>query len=114
LGLLNSLFQIAIESGARRTNPAAKLKRLKPRQKDLSGRLPSRAKFAEWVAEIRKIPSRHSQHIGDFVETLTHTGVRKGEGACIEWRHCDFEREMLTVLGTEEDGTKNGESDTCP
>jgi hypothetical protein len=61
------------------------------------------------VAEIRKIPSRHSKNSSDFVETLTHTGVRKGEGACIEWRHCDFEKEMLTVLGTEEDGTKNGE-----
>lgn len=114
LSLLKSLFEIAIEKGVRRTNPAAKLKRLKPRQKDLSSRLPSRAKFGEWVNTIRNGGGRFSADCADFVEFLAFTGMRTGEAKWVRWKHCEFQAEQILVVGDPDEATKNSETRRIP
>lgn len=114
LSLLKSLFEIAIEKGARRTNPVRKLKRVKPRQKDLSSILPSRAKFGEWVGVIRAAGGRFSADCADFVEFLAYTGLRTGEAKWVRWSHVDFAGEEINVVGDPEEATKNSETRRIP
>ena len=114
LSLLRTLFDIGIKKGARRSNPAKDLKQMKLIKKDLSNILPSRQQFAEWVAVIRRGTSRFSRHAADFVEFLAYTGMRTGEAACVEWKHCDFETKTIRVVGDPEEGTKNGEFRIVP
>lgn len=114
LSLINSLFVISIKKGARRTNPAADLKRMKPRKKDLSSILPTRQQFALWFASIRNAGGRFSKACADFVEFLAYTGVRTGEAAWVQWRHCDFERGEIRIVGDPQEATKNGEIRTIP
>jgi integrase len=114
LSMLRSLFDIAVERGARRINPAAKLKRMRVKFKDLSSKLPSRAKFTDWVNTIRSAGGRFSIDCADFVEFLAYTGVRIGEAAWIRWQHCDFKRGEILVTGNPEDGTKNHEPRRVP
>lgn len=114
LSLLNGLFEIAIEKGARRINPAAKLKRVKPRQKDLSSRLPTREKFGEWIDEIRAAGGRFSADCADFVEFLAYTGLRTGEAKWVRWKHCEFPKEELLVVGDPDEATKNSETRRIP
>ena len=114
LSLLRGVFEIAIKRGARRSNPAADLKKMKPSKKDLSDILPSRKQFAEWVGTIRRGTSRFSRHAADFVEFLAYTGMRTGEAGFVEWKHCDFETKTIRVVGDPEEATKNGEFRTVP
>ncbi len=108
------VFAIAVDHGIRHSNPASKLKRLKPSQKDLTARLPTRQQFHDWVTEIRKSPSRWGEACADFVEFLAYTGLRKGEARHVKWKHCDFERGELVVEGDPETGTKNRTSRRVP
>lgn len=114
LSLLRSLFEIAIEKGSRRSNPASKLKRRRVRFKDLSNRLPSRSEFLKFVHTIRTAQGRFSRHCADYVEFLAYTGVRRGEAPWIQWRHCDFEKGEILIEGNPEDGTKNHEFRRVP
>lgn len=106
--VLKSLFRIAVKRGVRRTNPAMAVKRAKIRRKDLSNKLPNKARFGEWVAALRAGRGRFSKNCADMVELLAYTGMRLGESKWVEWRHCDFERGEILVLGAPEDGPKNG------
>ena len=114
LSLLKSLFTIAIKKGARRTNPTDDLKRVKLRFKDLSSRLPNRAKFAEWVKAIRKAGGRFSADCADFVEYLAYTGNRTGEAIWVKWRNCDFDRGEILIEGDPVNGTKNSDQRWIP
>ena len=106
--VLKSLFKIAIKRGVRRTNPALEVKRAKIRPRDLSGKLPNKARFSEWVAALRKGRGKSSQDRADMVELLAYTGMRLGESKWVEWQHCDFERGEILVVGEPDDGPKNG------
>jgi integrase len=106
--ILKSLFKIAIKQGVRRTNPALEVKRAKIRPKDLSGKLPSKGHFKQWVATLRAARGRTSQDRADFVEFLAYTGMRLGESKFVLWKHCDFAKGEILVLGDPTDGTKNG------
>ena len=114
LSLLKSLFAIAVKKGARRTNPAEEIKRVRVPHKDLSSRLPDRAKFKAWVAAIRQAGGRFSGSSADFVEFLAYTGMRTGEAAWVRWRHCDFERGEILIEGDPEEGTKNSDQRRIP
>lgn len=111
---LRKLFEIAIKRGARRTNPAMELKRVKAHSKDLSSRLPSPAKFMEWVTEIRRPNARFSEACADFVEFLAYTGVRVGEARWITWKDCDLDRGEILITGDPETATKNSEIRRVP
>lgn len=106
--VLKSLFKIAIKHGVRRTNPAMSVKRARVRRKDLSNKLPDKTRFAKWVAELRKAKGPSTQNAADLVEFLAYTGLRRREAKHVQWKHCDFTRGEILVLGNPEDGTKNG------
>ena len=106
--VLKSLFKIAIKRGVRRTNPALAVKRAKIRRKDLSHKLPSQTRFREWVTALRQRRGYKAQHKADMVELLAYTGMRLGESKFVQWKHCDFEKGEILVLGAPDDGTKNG------
>ncbi len=105
LSALKKSFAMAVDRGLRRTNPAAHLRRVKPREKDLTTKLPDPDLFKRWVAEIRRSPSRWGEDCGDLVEFLAYTGLRIGEARCVLWKHCD--RQELLVTGDPDQGTKN-------
>ena len=111
---LRALFEIAIKKGARRINPAASLKRVKVNSKDLSGRLPTRQKFIEWIAELRRPNARFSAACADFVEFLAYTGLRVGESKWVTWKDCDLTRNEIFVAGDPETATKNSETRRVP
>jgi integrase len=114
LSMLRSLFEIAVERGARRTNPAAKLKRMRVKIKELSTTLPTLADFRAWVKAIREAGGRFSHDCADFVEFLTYVGTRIGEAKWVQWQHCDFKRGEILIVGNPKDGTKNHEARRVP
>ena len=105
---LKKLFSIAVENGARLTNPASHLKRVRPSQKDLNARLPSREQFLELVATIRTGGGRFSKDAAAFVELLAYSGLRTGEAKWLRWKDCDLDGGVIIVRGDPTLGTKNG------
>ncbi|MEM9479621.1 MAG: site-specific integrase [Verrucomicrobiota bacterium] len=104
---LKRLFEIAIDLGLRYANPAGKIKK-KPRvDKDLTLQLPSNEQFKQFVAEIRRSPSRWAEACGDLVEFLAYSGLRIGEAKWVTWQHCNFEKSRMLVTGNPESATKN-------
>lgn len=114
LGLLKRLFALAIKKGARRSNPAADIKRRKEIKKDLSAKLPADAQFPVFVAAIRDGGGRFSKASAEFVEFLAYTGMRTGEAKWVRWSHCDFAKGEILVVGDPKTATKNGEIRRVP
>ena len=112
LSLLRHVLNVGIESGVIYSNAAVGLERVTIRPKQLE--LPTRAKFAEFIAEMRRAHSRDSANCADFVQGLAYTGCRIGESAEIEWKDLDFGAGEIVVKGDPEEGTKNGEIRRVP
>jgi hypothetical protein len=70
LSFLRQLFEVSMRLGARVTNPAMQVKRVRNKSKDLASKLPTKELFASWVFHIRSAGGRFSQDSGDFVEFL--------------------------------------------
>ena len=112
IGLLRRMFDLAIERGLRYGNPAADLKRVRVRIKELT--LPGHDQFNALVAEIRRVPFGPGLASADLVEFLAYGGFRKGEAAHVAWADCDFKRSEILVRGNADTGTKNGEMRRVP
>jgi integrase len=112
IGTLRAIFDEAIGQGARFTNPAARLKRLRLRQKAL--RLPSRDEFIRFVEAIETAGAPQSKDCANFVRFLAYSGLRKGEAKFVTWRDVDFRRGEITVQGDPLNGTKNDEVRRVP
>lgn len=107
VALLRHIFDVAIESAAIYSNPAADLERVKVRGKKLV--LPTLAKFAEFTAEMRKAHSRDSKNCADLTEGLAYTGMRIGESGEVSLEDVNFDTGEVRVQGDPEEGTKNGD-----
>jgi integrase len=107
ISLLRHIFDAAIESAVIYSNPAADLERVTVRGKKLE--LPTLAKFAEFIAEMRRAHSRDSRNCADFAEGLAYTGMRIGESAEVKRADVNFDTGEIRVAGHLEEGTKNGE-----
>ena len=112
LAELRALFAIAIAEGIRYGDPAEKIKRMRPNQKDLD--LPKIEDFNRWLAEIDKTTGRFGKACGEFVRFLAFSGLRTGEAANVQWRDCDFDKGELIVRGDPKHRTKNGEIRRVP
>jgi integrase len=106
LGIIRSIFEIGIEAGARRDNPAKakEMKRLSETSKRL--RLPEPEQFEEFVKEIESSGSGFSKPCGELVQFLAFGGFRISEAKYITWADCDFGRGKITVNGEPETGIK--------
>lgn len=108
VGALRQFFDVAIDGGVITSNPAASIKRAKPKSKDLLSSLPSREQFQEMVEHVRSSRSRWRDASGDLVEFLAYSGLRIGEAREVLWKHVDWERQELVVAGNPKtDGPKN-------
>ncbi|MGO8699095.1 MAG: tyrosine-type recombinase/integrase [Limisphaerales bacterium] len=117
LGIVRAIFEIGIEAGARRDNPAKtkEMKRLSETSKRL--RLPEPEQFEEFVREIESSGSGHSKPCAELVQFLAFGGFRITEAKYITWADCDFVRGKITVRGEPETGLKgrrSGESREVP
>lgn len=112
LAVLRQVLDIAKGNGIIYSNPAADLKRRGIQQKTL--KLPTRAQFTQFIAEMESAGSRDSRNCADLAQGLAVTGCRVGEARELERRDLDFDGGMIVVKGTEEEGTKNGEIRRVP
>ena len=112
ISLFRRILAVAIESGVIHSNPAVGLERRSVRAKRLE--LPTRAQFANFIAEMRAGHSRDSQNCADLAQGLAFTGCRIAESAHIEWRDLNFEAGEILVKGDPEEATKNGEIRRVP
>lgn len=112
LSSMRHILDIAVEAGARHNNPAAKIKRMRQRPKKLT--LPTREQFSQFVDVIEKAGGRFSHDCADFVSGLAFTGMRKGEGAMVELKDLNFDKDFVTVRGDEDTATKNWEVRRIP
>lgn len=106
LGILRAIFEIGIEAGARRDNPAKvkEMKRLRETSKRL--RLPEPDQFEKFVKEIESSGSGHSKPCAELVRFLAFGGFRITEAKHITWGDCDFKRGNISVYGEPETGLK--------
>lgn len=117
LGILRSIFEIGIEAGARRDNPAKakEMKRLPETSKRL--RLPEPEQFEKFVKEIENGGGGFSKSCAELVQFLAYGGFRITEAKHITWADCDFARGKITANGEPETGLKGrqaGESREVP
>ena len=112
IGTLRAVFNEAIERGARFSNPAARLKRIPIRQRQLI--LPTRNQFLNFVETIRNAGAPQSKDCAEFVSFLAYSGLRKGEAKCVKWNDFDFDSSEIIVRGDPITGTKNNEVRRVP
>ena len=117
LGIVRSIFEIGMEAGARRDNPAKakEMKRLSETSKRL--RLPEPEQSEKFVKEIETSGSGFSKPCAGLVQFLASGGFRITEAKHITWADCDFGRGKIIANGESETGLKGrhaGESRELP
>ncbi len=112
LSILRSIFETAIDSGARFGNPASCLKRARVQQTQLN--LPSREQFLRFVDAIAVGGSRDSKNCADLVQFLAFSGARISEAIHVRWNDIDWEKKRMHVRGDPQTGTKNSETRFVP
>jgi integrase len=112
IGTLRAVFEEAVRNGARFSNPAANLSRMRVRAKRLE--LPSREEFLRFVEEIRMAGARQSKDCANLVRFLAYSGLRIGEAKYVTWADASFARRQLHVRGDPVTATKNSETRYVP
>ncbi len=118
IATLRQVLQVGIKAhrhrgGGMLENPAAELKRVRVKQKDLH--LPEPSQFKELVANLRKHSGGWGRRVGDLVEFLAYGGMRiNSEALMVAWEDVDWQRKQIVVRGDPETGTKNSEIRRVP
>jgi integrase len=118
IGTLRMVLQTGIKmhkenGGAALENPAAELKRMRVKQKDLH--LPEPSQFKGLVENLRKGSGPWGHRVGDLVEFLAYSGLRiHSEAMHVKWEDIDWQRKEIVVRGDPETGTKNSEIRRVP
>jgi integrase len=120
VAILRHVLGAAVVAGVIHGNPAevprgakkSPLKRRRPNNK--LPYLPTRSQFFQLVEAMERAGGGRSRDCADFVRGLAFTGVRKSEGAEIEFRDLDFEAGETIVRGDPETATKNWEVRRVP
>ena len=94
---LKAVFEIGVESGVCRSNPAASLERLDVQKKEMH--IPSPAQFREIVERIRA-KAGWGRKAAALVQGLAYTGMRLDESRRLCWRHIELDRKVFTIPGT--------------
>jgi integrase len=118
IGTLKQVIQAGIKchkrnGGGTIENPAAELKRVRVKQKDLH--LPEPSQFKSLVENLRKGSGGRGPRIGDLVEFLAYSGLRiRSEALWVTWEDIDWQRKEIIVRGHPDTGTKNSEIGRVP
>ena len=112
VGTLRHVLETGIKAGARYSNPARSISKVKVRRKIL--KLPEQEQFLEMVQIMRSAGGRFSNSCADLTEFLAYSGCRKSEAARVFGRDCDFAKREIAVQGDPITGTKNWEIRRIP
>jgi integrase len=94
-------------------NPAAKLQRVRIKQKELQ--LPEASQFHDLVKNVRKKSGGWGPRIGDLIEFLAYSGLRiRSEALWVTWEDVDWQRREIIVRGDPVTGTKNSDIRRVP
>lgn len=85
LGVAKQVGKLLIESGLRVDDPTAKLKRMKPKAKDL--KIPSRLEIEAIIESIRVQKKSHSEESANYVAFIAFAGCRHGQAKAFKWEH---------------------------
>jgi len=100
LSFLKTMFNMAVQWGWLKENPAEKIKLLKGEEKRL--RILNKD-------EISKLIMNASEHLKPILITAVSTGMRRGEILNLKWKHIDFAYGFIRV-----ENSKNGEARNIP
>ena len=100
LSFLKTMFNMAVQWGWLKENPAEKIKLLRGEEK----RLRILNKY-----EISKLIMNASEHLKPILITAVSTGMRRGEILNLKWKHIDFAYGFIRV-----ENSKNGEARNIP
>ncbi|MBI5767753.1 MAG: tyrosine-type recombinase/integrase [Verrucomicrobia bacterium] len=92
---LHAVFEVGVRNKIIRENPAAHLKRAKPREKLMN--LPNKQEWAKMLEHTRDTPG-WGRKAADLIEGLAYSGMRVGESRRSIWSHVDFGRGVFYVL----------------
>jgi integrase len=114
---MRGVFNYAVKLGLMLDNPARDVGRRSVRNTELT--IPSRSQFAALVAAIRASDGRSDSQAkaapgADLVELLAYSGMRLTEATSCTWRDVDFDKNILTVRGPRDIGTKNSRIRSIP
>jgi integrase len=118
LGTFKAVLQVGIKAhkaatGKMLENPAADLKRVRVKQKELQ--LPEPSQFKDLVANIRRKSGGWGPKIATLIEFLAYGGMRiHSEAIWVTWEDVDWERKQIIVRGHPETSTKNNEIRRVP
>jgi len=112
IALLRQVLSCAVDAGVIYANPAAALKRVTIRSKEIV--LPSTDKFNALIEEVRNGHGRDSRNCADFATGLAFTGCRLSEANALDWRDVDFAAGEIVVRGDPHTGPKNWELRRVP
>jgi integrase len=94
LGVMNAVFEYAVELGLVLANPARQIKRRKLVQAKIT--IHSREQFRELLAATRQGDGRSGAQRqtkgADLVELLAYSGCRIHEAVTLRWANVDFEK----------------------
>jgi len=118
IGTLRQVLQVGIKShkgngGGPLENPAAEIKRVRVKQKEL--KLPEPTHFKMLVENLRLKSGGWGPRVADLVEFLAYSGLRiRSEALWVTWDDVDWKRKEIIVRGDPVTSTKNGEMRRVP
>ncbi len=117
IGALRQVIDVGLKAhknsgGTVFENPAADLKRVKVKQKDLQ--LPEPTHFKGLIENLRKNSGAWGDRVADLVEFLAYGGMRiYSEAAFVTWEDVDWQRKQIVVRGIPKRGQKTARFDGC-
>jgi len=91
LALLRHLFNIAIEQGYTRDNPARRVKMFKEQKC-------KRRTFVFSEDELQSLMNASAPHLRPILAVAVGTGLRKGDILGLRWNQIDFEHNVITLF----------------
>jgi integrase len=108
VGTLRMVLDIGIEFGSCYDNPAKTIGKHRVRLKQLE--LPSQSQFVELVNFVESVHVGRTKSCANLIRFLAYGGFRKSEAKHVTWADCDFQKEVISVKGDPDTGTKNWEN----
>ena len=118
IGTLRQVLELGIKEhkgngGGALENPAAELKRVRVKQKELQ--LPEPSHFKSLVENLRTRSGGWGPRVADLIEFLAYSGLRiRSEALRVTWDDIDWNRREIIVRGDPVTATKNSETRRVP
>jgi len=118
IGTLRQVLELGIKAhkgngGSALENPAAELRRVRVKQKELQ--LPEPSQFKSLAENLRTKSGGWGPRVADLIEFLAYSGLRiRSEALWVTWDDIDWKRKEIVVRGDPVTATKNSEMRRLP